>query len=547
MGPNSSASYGGVPTDLRGKAVALDPVYDVLWSFDPFSSIFTAFANTTRTLVSPEVALPQLPGVRIRKDHAATGLLACLDLASSMVSQSEGEVGPARAEVMVKGSCESCSASPSHQPLPWQPHRMEHRVLRISEVAQIRRMRRNIRPGRADDLAARMVADVLPMQDARQPARHVGGPFLNLMVNLPPPAMMKNPVFGEAKEDSVDLSIAQRFVGEMQVGWTYHALAVEAIQFMSEMDVVIHGVGVYTSSSRQENYNVRLKLLEHGSEYQYLREETEAKVLRETRQVQVNSFSPIASLLLKTPVRITAHCWYIAYLEIEGPQSYCGTEGCESVTTKVNTHAVTFHFRPSALCNNGTNVDSGQIPWILFRLPPDHPTSDLPPNPQRKAPSHLPLPSPRPPAGGEDSPHSAHSNEEAPMPLNFLSSMSKPIDVYHISRRFSRHINADAFSSLLSLLDWSWSSLLSALPSPPSSPTADPEHLRHSGFLCAASLRLLRAFIGEVAGSGDAAGDSSWALVSLFGNSVWKQRTKHSTPSRITLPHTDPALDDGGP
>ena len=60
---------------------------------------------------------------------------------------------------------------------------------------------------------------------------------------------------------------------------------------------------------------------------------------------------------------IRYNCKYICY---QGPDSHYGTQGLKTVTVDTKSGPVTFHFMYAAGNNNGTNVDDGQIPEILF-------------------------------------------------------------------------------------------------------------------------------------------------------------------------------------
>lgn len=51
----------------------------------------------------------------------------------------------------------------------------------------------------------------------------------------------------------------------------------------------------------------------------------------------------------------------------QGPDSYFGTKGLRRVAVdSVSNGKVTFNFSYAAGCNNGTSVEDGQIPEIIF-------------------------------------------------------------------------------------------------------------------------------------------------------------------------------------
>lgn len=111
------------------------------------------------------------------------------------------------------------------------------------------------------------------------------------------------------------------------------------------------------------------------------------------------------------PKIITANAgrWYLVWTRIAGPSSDCGSAGQTSVTTE---DQIVFNFRTSKKANNGTDVNSGQIPSILYRV----------------------------------------INQESKQP-----SMSFELDpVYKVSHLFANTVTKDCFQSLIALLKWSW-------------------------------------------------------------------------------------------
>ena len=73
----------------------------------------------------------------------------------------------------------------------------------------------------------------------------------------------------------------------------------------------------------------------------------------------------------KKPVPITAGKWYVAWARVSGPSSDCGSSGQEQVTTE---EQIMFTFKSSKKSNNGTDVNAGQIPQLLFRVVAPEPT-----------------------------------------------------------------------------------------------------------------------------------------------------------------------------
>lgn len=104
-----------------------------------------------------------------------------------------------------------------------------------------------------------------------------------------------------------------------------------------------------------------------------------------------------------------ANRWYVAWACISGPSSDCGSSGQAMVIND----EVGFHFKTSKQSNNGTDVNAGQIPCLLYNtVTPDqtfsHKTIDL----------------------------------------------GDPIII--LSKNLSRKVTVPCFRSLITLLQWSW-------------------------------------------------------------------------------------------
>lgn len=96
-------------------------------------------------------------------------------------------------------------------------------------------------------------------------------------------------------------------------------------------------------------------------------------------------------MMFDEPVLLQAGWWYVAWARVSGPSSDCGSHGQASITTddgyiiflylliqnkKSNiasiiigffSFSVVFQFKSSKKSNNGTDVNAGQIPQLLYR------------------------------------------------------------------------------------------------------------------------------------------------------------------------------------
>ena len=118
-------------------------------------------------------------------------------------------------------------------------------------------------------------------------------------------------------------------------------------------------------------------------------------------------------ILFDDPVVLAAGRWYIAWARVSGPSSDCGSSGQTQVTTE---DQIQFHFKSSKKSNNGTDVNAGQLPQLLYKLI----TNDTVSN--------------------------SHRRSDPPEPVCILSS------------RFARAVTSECFQALISLIKWSWSS-----------------------------------------------------------------------------------------
>ena len=57
--------------------------------------------------------------------------------------------------------------------------------------------------------------------------------------------------------------------------------------------------------------------------------------------------------------------WYVAWARVSGPSSDCGSSGQIQVASE---EGIQFHFKSSRKSNNGTDVNAGQIPQLLYKV-----------------------------------------------------------------------------------------------------------------------------------------------------------------------------------
>lgn len=124
--------------------------------------------------------------------------------------------------------------------------------------------------------------------------------------------------------------------------------------------VVLVGFGMF--GGRGE-YTCKLKLFDLGMDGGGY--EKDGNLLAETDEIPYECAARSKyNIMLPKPLFANAGRWYLVWARIAGPSSDCGSSGQSSVTTE---DQIVFNFKTSKKANNGTDVNSGQIPSILYR------------------------------------------------------------------------------------------------------------------------------------------------------------------------------------
>lgn len=141
--------------------------------------------------------------------------------------------------------------------------------------------------------------------------------------------------------------------------WRYRGRC-DSIQFSVDRRVFIVGFGLYGSSNGAADYSVRIELKRLG---------------RPLAENNTKFFSDGSSntfpVYFENPVQIEPEMLYTASAILDGIElSYFGQEGLSEVTTVSSaTQPVTFQFQCSSESTNGTGVQGGQIPELVFYGP----------------------------------------------------------------------------------------------------------------------------------------------------------------------------------
>lgn len=152
-----------------------------------------------------------------------------------------------------------------------------------------------------------------------------------------------------------------------------------------------------------------------------------------------------------------ANRWYVAWACINGPSSDCGSSGQAMVIND----EIGFHFKTSKKSNNGTDVNAGQIPCLLYNtVSADH---------------QIPI-----------------RNYDHGEPIIALT------------KNISRKVTVPCFRSLITLLQWSWDSFKANLLDTNGQVPINYQkltvmkHQKRLVYVIRACLRLTRSYINEV-------------------------------------------------
>ncbi|XP_056320942.1 E3 ubiquitin-protein ligase MYCBP2 isoform X8 [Danio aesculapii] len=248
-----------------------------------------------------------------------------------------------------------------------------------------------------------------------------------------------------------DYSVVNRFESHGG-GWGYSAHSVEAIRFCADADILLGGLGLF--GGRGE-YTAKIKLFELGPDGGD--HETDGDLLAETDVLAYDCAAREKyAMMFDEPVLLQLGWWYVAWARVSGPSSDCGSHGQATITTD---DGVVFQFKSSKKSNNGTDVNAGQIPQLLYRLP-------------------------------SNDGNASKGKQQTSEPVHILK------------RTFARTVSVDCFESLLSVLHWSWTTLVLGVEELRglkgfqfTATLLDLERLRFVGTCC---LRLLRVYICDI-------------------------------------------------
>ncbi|KAJ3615152.1 hypothetical protein NHX12_018720 [Muraenolepis orangiensis] len=133
--------------------------------------------------------------------------------------------------------------------------------------------------------------------------------------------------------------------------WRYRGRC-DSIQFAVDRRIFVAGFGLYGSSCGSAEYGARIELKRQGS-----------TVGRNAVRYSSDGSGAAFTVWFEYPVRVDPDTFYTASVVLDGSElSYFGQEG----VTEVQSGKVTFQFQCSSDSTNGTGVQGGQIPELVF-------------------------------------------------------------------------------------------------------------------------------------------------------------------------------------
>lgn len=160
--------------------------------------------------------------------------------------------------------------------------------------------------------------------------------------------------------------------------WGYSGTS-DRIRFLTDRPIFVIGFGLFGSIHGTSEYEVMIEIIHTGSGKLIASNNTSFMSDGSDSTFQVMFNSPVeilqntnytACATLKVRIRPSFGTSLNISVTFQGLDSYYGTNGERTVSVNVRKYdrkdIVTFQFSYAAGCNNGTSVEDGQIPEIIF-------------------------------------------------------------------------------------------------------------------------------------------------------------------------------------
>jgi len=141
--------------------------------------------------------------------------------------------------------------------------------------------------------------------------------------------------------------------------WGYSGTS-DTVRFTVNKKIFIIGFGLYGATVGPAQYDVQLQIKQFETCHIVGRNDTTFSCDGSKRTFRVS---------FNQPIEIKPDISYVASATINGPESFYGTSGRKKISKESESAGkVTFNFSYAKGNNNGTSVEDGQIPEILFSL-----------------------------------------------------------------------------------------------------------------------------------------------------------------------------------
>lgn len=141
--------------------------------------------------------------------------------------------------------------------------------------------------------------------------------------------------------------------------WGYSSTS-DRIRFSVNKRIFVVGLGLYGAIHGPSDYNVKLQILNT---------ETGAVSGENDTAFSCDGSPGIFRVMFSEPIELAPMIVYIASATLKGADSYYGTKGLRKVVCDVvegKDDKIIFHFSYATGNNNGTSVEDGQIPEVIF-------------------------------------------------------------------------------------------------------------------------------------------------------------------------------------
>ncbi|PIK61143.1 putative BTB/POZ domain-containing protein 2 [Apostichopus japonicus] len=139
--------------------------------------------------------------------------------------------------------------------------------------------------------------------------------------------------------------------------WGYSGTS-DRIRFRVNKRIFVVGFGLYGSIHGPADYSVKIEII-HSDSGEVPRQNDTA--------FSCNGSDSTFRVMFKNPVEVGPNMDYIASATLKGPDSHYGTHGVKRIVHEsVSSERVVFNFSLAMGNNNGTSVEDGQIPELIF-------------------------------------------------------------------------------------------------------------------------------------------------------------------------------------